>query len=180
MSHGSAAALWGLSRSRMPIEAISRSGRRERGLLVRKSRIHPEDRTEVDAIPATSVPRTLLDLAGIWDGERVERAWEEADRLGLLELHALQRVCERARGRKGSATIRRVIVELDGFEFHGHRAAFERDRTRDAALLVAGYRVLHLTHLRLESEPDEIVEEIRSLLGPGRDLGADPAAFRRS
>jgi very-short-patch-repair endonuclease len=230
LSHGSAAALWGLSRSRMPIEVISRSGRRERGLLVRKSRIHPEDRTEVDAIPVTSVPRTLLDLAGIWDRERVEHAWEEADRLGLLELRAVERVCERARGRKGSATIRRliatawepvrtrspledrfavfcrerglpmpvfncsvldrevdalwprerVIVELDGFEFHGHRAAFERDRTRDAALAVAGYRVLRLTYLRLESEPDEIAGEIRSLLRLGRGLDADPAPFRRS
>ena len=27
----------------------------------------------------------------------------------------------------------RLIVELDGFSFHRHRAAFERDRARDAA-----------------------------------------------
>jgi very-short-patch-repair endonuclease len=62
----------------------------------------------------------------------------------------------------------RLIVEMDGFAFHGHRAAFERDRVRDAALQVAGYRVLHLTWLRLEKEPTQIAGEIRSLLKRGR------------
>ena len=62
----------------------------------------------------------------------------------------------------------RLIVELDGFAFHGHRAAFERDRTRDAKFQVAGYRVLHLTWLRLEEEPVEVAREIRGLLELGR------------
>ena len=59
----------------------------------------------------------------------------------------------------------RLIAELDGFAFHAHRAAFERDRARDAALLVAGYRVIRITHRRLLSEPDAIAAEIRQLLG---------------
>ena len=58
----------------------------------------------------------------------------------------------------------KLIVELDGFACHGHRAAFERDRARDAAMQVAGYRVLHYTHRRLESEPGEIAREIRHFL----------------
>jgi very-short-patch-repair endonuclease len=41
----------------------------------------------------------------------------------------------------------RLIVELDGYEFHRTRAAFERDRHRDALLTIAGYRILRFTHL---------------------------------
>jgi hypothetical protein len=58
----------------------------------------------------------------------------------------------------------RVIVELDGFAFHRHRAAFERDRARDARLQAAGYVVVRLTHRRLEEEPAAVAEELRRLL----------------
>jgi hypothetical protein len=36
---------------------------------------------------------------------------------------------------------RRLIVETDGWQAHGIRAAFERDRLRDAELTAAGWRV---------------------------------------
>ena len=58
----------------------------------------------------------------------------------------------------------RVIVELDGFAFHGHRAAFERDRARDAGLQAAGHRVIRLTQRRLEDEPGAVAAEIARLL----------------
>jgi very-short-patch-repair endonuclease len=58
----------------------------------------------------------------------------------------------------------RLIVELDGFSFHGHRAAFERDRARDAALQAAGYRVIRLTHRRLEGEPAAVAADVARLL----------------
>src|SRR5436190_23398717 len=47
---------------------------------------------------------------------------------------------------------------------HRTRTAFERDRTRDAALQLAGYRVLRVTARRLTHEPNEIVTTIRALL----------------
>jgi hypothetical protein len=56
------------------------------------------------------------------------------------------------------------MVEADGFEFHGHRAAFERDRARDAEMQVAGYRVLRLTHRRLDEEPEKVAAQLRRLL----------------
>jgi very-short-patch-repair endonuclease len=58
----------------------------------------------------------------------------------------------------------RVMVESDGWSFHHHRAAFERDRARDAAMQVAGYRVIRLTHRRLENEPEKVAAELRRLL----------------
>jgi very-short-patch-repair endonuclease len=56
------------------------------------------------------------------------------------------------------------VVELDGFAFHRTRAAFERDRARDAALQLAGFRVLRITHKRLLDEPSVIGEGVRRLL----------------
>jgi Protein of unknown function (DUF559)/Transcriptional regulator, AbiEi antitoxin len=58
----------------------------------------------------------------------------------------------------------RLVAELDGFAFHRHRAAFERDRARDAALQAAGYRVVRFTHRRLEREPNAVAQELRALL----------------
>ncbi len=39
----------------------------------------------------------------------------------------------------------RLIIEVDGYRFHGHRRAFERDRRRDQAHIAAGYRVIRVT-----------------------------------
>ena len=40
----------------------------------------------------------------------------------------------------------RLIVELDSYEFHAHRKAFEDDRARDARLQAANWRTVRLTH----------------------------------
>jgi hypothetical protein len=59
----------------------------------------------------------------------------------------------------------RLVIELDSRAYHDTRAAFERDRVRDAALQVAGYRVLRITWKRLHAEPEAVVADIRALLG---------------
>ena len=61
----------------------------------------------------------------------------------------------------------RLVVELDSVAFHSHRSAFESDRARDAALLVAGYRVIRITDRRLRNEPGSVATQIRQLLGRG-------------
>jgi hypothetical protein len=58
----------------------------------------------------------------------------------------------------------KLIVELDSWEYHGHRAAFERDRARDSKLLIAGYRTIRITHRRLDREAEQLAAEIRQLL----------------
>jgi very-short-patch-repair endonuclease len=62
---------------------------------------------------------------------------------------------------------RRLVVELDGYEFHRTRARFEQDRSRDGDLLIAGYRVLRITHRRLESDAPGVVATVRRLLASG-------------
>ncbi len=39
----------------------------------------------------------------------------------------------------------RVVVEVDGFEYHNGRASFDRDRTRGNDIALAGYLVLRVT-----------------------------------
>lgn len=58
---------------------------------------------------------------------------------------------------------RRLVVELDSRTFHERRSAFEADRIRDAALQVAGYRVIRVTHRRLATEPAMVVETLARL-----------------
>jgi very-short-patch-repair endonuclease len=58
----------------------------------------------------------------------------------------------------------RLIVELDSWEFHGNRKAFERDRERDAVLQAAGYRVIRITWRRLVEEPAAVAALLRTML----------------
>ena len=58
----------------------------------------------------------------------------------------------------------RLIVETDGWAAHGTRAAFERDRRRDAQHTAAGWRVVRITIRRLEEEPEAVAEQLRRLL----------------
>lgn len=58
----------------------------------------------------------------------------------------------------------KLVVELDSWEYHSHRAAFERDRARDPKFLIAGYRTIRVTHRRLDREAAQLAAEIRQLL----------------
>jgi very-short-patch-repair endonuclease len=61
---------------------------------------------------------------------------------------------------------RRVIVELDGYAFHGNRAAFERDRLRDLSLQRLGYRVVRLTFRQIDQQPASVMAALAELLTP--------------
>jgi very-short-patch-repair endonuclease len=47
----------------------------------------------------------------------------------------------------------RLVVEVDGHAFHAARGAREADHDRDAELVLAGWRVLRLTHAQVFGEP---------------------------
>jgi very-short-patch-repair endonuclease len=58
----------------------------------------------------------------------------------------------------------RLVVELQSYEYHSDRQAFERDNSKLTRLQVAGYAVLPLTHRKLRDEPDEVVGDVRAML----------------
>lgn len=58
----------------------------------------------------------------------------------------------------------RLVIETDGEETHGTRAAFQRDRWRDQVLISAGYRVARITWRQLEDEPGSVMARIRCML----------------
>jgi hypothetical protein len=58
----------------------------------------------------------------------------------------------------------RFAVELDVFETHGTRAAFERDRERQEDLLLVGIEMTRVTGPRLERESAAVIGRIARLL----------------
>jgi very-short-patch-repair endonuclease len=67
-----------------------------------------------------------------------------------------------------------LIVETDGHRDHGTRAAFERDRERDAALRALGWRVVRITHRRLADHADEVGDLLERLLSARSPWPATP------
>jgi hypothetical protein len=130
-----------------------------------------EDRALCEGIPVTAVPRTLLDLAARDPADRLQRYIERAEfhRLGSaltvyqeppftrsgLERRFFKLVVAAGLPRPSTGFLEagyeldvywpdeRFAVELDLFETHGGRAAFERDRIRQEDLKLAGVEMAH-------------------------------------
>ena len=58
----------------------------------------------------------------------------------------------------------KVVVELDGWDFHSNRRSFERDRDKDADLLAAGYLVVRITWERLINAPAREAARLHAIL----------------
>lgn len=74
----------------------------------------------------------------------------------------------------------RFAVELDLFETHGSRAAFERDRRRHEELKLLGVEMIRITKPRFDREPQAVMRNLGALLkrrrhevdaAPGRGSG---------
>jgi very-short-patch-repair endonuclease len=58
----------------------------------------------------------------------------------------------------------KIIVEVDGYEFHSDRRAFSADRRRDYELMISGYLVLRLPQDEVVEDVDLAVEKIRDVV----------------
>jgi hypothetical protein len=57
-----------------------------------------------------------------------------------------------------------LIVEVDGYQFHKGRLAFETDRRRDAKLIALGYRVIRITWPQLTHQSHMVIARIAQAL----------------
>lgn len=131
VSHRAAAHIWGLARFPGIEEVtVGRTVAGPRGVIVHTSRtIHREQRLVLDAVPVTSVNRTLVDLADVVSAPHVlAKAVHEADFLRKLDMAEIFPLLN---GRRGSKRLRRALaghrpadIRSDN-EFDAHRAITE-------------------------------------------------------
>jgi very-short-patch-repair endonuclease len=164
---------------------------RRRGISVHRSiTLLPSHCTLRQAILVTKPARTLDDLYRVLSAKDFAAALREAEYLRLpigqrfnpdgtrsaLEARFLS-LCRRhhlpdpdVNVRVGSFTVdflwrrERLVAELDGWEAHRTRSAFEADRVRDAWLKSCGYEVLRFTHRRVTDEAEAVASTLRALL----------------
>jgi hypothetical protein len=121
-------------------------------------------------------------VARIADEPALTRSEAEALFLDLCDAHGIDRpaVNSRVAGLEVDFAwpARRVVVEIDGHRYHGTRAAFERDRARDARLTVAGHRVLRFTYRRLVREPGALATILLRVLERAAGYAASSSSSR--
>ena len=194
LSHRSAAALWkiGPVTRRTEVSIPGNSGRAPRaGISLHRSlTLSPADVTRRAGIPVTRPARTLTDLRGVVPKDQFARALREAEylKLPIGEIFESDRTRSHLEGLflavvrrrwlpRPEVNVRvdrflvdflwrseRLIVEVDGWESHRTRSAFEEDRARDARLNLLGYIVLRFTWRQVEDDPRGIAETVRELL----------------
>jgi len=114
LSHGSAAAVWGIGREHRGIEISVRvaSPRQQPDLRVyRRPTLADRDVASRNGIPVIGLVQTLVDLAATLPPRAVERLVNEADRLDLIEPPALRRELESHRCEPGVKPLRRLLDE---------------------------------------------------------------------
>lgn len=112
LSHSAAAWLWGISRTySVPIDVtVARGTRSKPSIHLHQARaLGDGERSNREGIPVTSVPRTLLDLATVVSGERLERMIERSEQLRLFDLRAVDSLLARTVGHPGTGRLKRGL-----------------------------------------------------------------------
>lgn len=115
LSHWTAGVRWQLIRpAHGPIHVSAPADRKaQRGVFTHKAQLQPQDRTQRDGIPITSVPRTLLDLAAVANERILRRAVNQAERAGRLNRRAIDQLLERNPRQKGRKRLIAVIAAVN-------------------------------------------------------------------
>lgn len=112
----------------------------------------------------------VLDQAARPDSELESRFLQMLDRAGLRSrctLHlpiALPGSPPRTLEVDVAFAEHRLIVELDGWEYHRSKESFRNDRDRDVQLASMGWQVLRFTHRDIERRPAWVIEQLRRAL----------------
>jgi hypothetical protein len=115
ISHRSAARLHELrsyGHTKIDVTVPRRSRRRHDGVLVHCSTtLADKDVTVVNNIRVTTVARTLFDLAEVVTQRQLERAFDQAEILQVLNARAINDQLARNPTRRGAKAVRRVLTE---------------------------------------------------------------------
>jgi hypothetical protein len=129
VSHVSASAAYGFWSLERRWETVTRPGsggpRRHGGLLVYHSTALAGDCTDLNGVPITTVPRTLLDLARMVSQPALARAVREAVRLELVTLTEIGDALGKHRGRRGSRRLADVVARYAGLPLARARSGAE-------------------------------------------------------
>jgi len=142
----------------------ARSRKARADILVHTSRrLQADDRVVKEAIPVTSVARTLVDLAEVLSDVRLARAVHEAEVRRIFDLEAVEAALGRVSGRRGRHRLRRVLAayrpedhELESEAERRFRALCRRyGLPNPRPQLIEGYRVdFYWPQARLAVEVD--------------------------
>ncbi|HYH61510.1 MAG TPA: type IV toxin-antitoxin system AbiEi family antitoxin domain-containing protein [Solirubrobacterales bacterium] len=117
VSFASGAALRGMRRSASAyIDITVPAGtplRKLKGIRCHRADLEPQDISEVDGIPTTSVSRTLLDLATQVSYEGLESAANEAEVLEIFDMREMEDLLARSKGYRGIRRLRQVLEHGD-------------------------------------------------------------------
>jgi very-short-patch-repair endonuclease len=167
-------------------------GRKNRpGITLRRSTtLTASTCTTRRGIPVTTPARTLADLRPLLSPAQLASALREAEfrRLPIgdrgsgegvrseLETRMLS-LCRRHRLPRPEVNVSidryivdflwreaPLVVEVDGWEAHRTRSAFEQDRARDARLTLLGYEVIRFTWRQICRDPRGVAGILRALL----------------
>jgi very-short-patch-repair endonuclease len=109
--------------------------------------------------------RASLDLPG---GPRRTRSPAERDMLRLLRERGVSgfEVNTHVHGYEVDFLFpaERLVVEIDGFDAHSGRVAFERDRLKRAALIARGLNVMAVTGGQIRRDPNGVLDRVRQAL----------------
>jgi very-short-patch-repair endonuclease len=131
LSHRDAAALHGLlppgDHARWEVTTTGRAGSTRTIRVFAATVLGAVDRTEVDGIPATSVARTLVDLAGTVSARQLRKALDEAERRRCVDLGEIEDALARTarRNGRGHAAMRAALHELRTVAVSLTRSALE-------------------------------------------------------
>lgn len=129
-------------------------------------------RAAMDRAPSSRGTRAVRAVLERAEGPRRTRS--EAERQFLSVVRAAGLGDPRTNVRIGCYEVdavwpdERVIVEIDGYAFHGSRRRFERDRRRDAELQAAGWLVFRTTWRGITDEALATTARLASVLAVRR------------